>query len=396
MAAKIVLASKRFQRAYPEFLYKYHGLERTFRDFLTFRAKTRPDESFNAKDGRIGGTKFWRCHLVHGKAILIYQLVGSELRLVDLDDHNIVESGSNHIMRTYAKSLTPEDYYKFDVDAPGKPKQESDMSGQQQDATITEDRPVEAPHEPRSEAPASPNPLWDDKTIDYMRDQQLLYVPRPTKPMIMIRLTKEIIAPKGDVLAIDPVNQTIYVLTAGEVDAHFQPANKAATTLGDAIAAIVPVHFAASAQPEAAPRAPVARPGTAPRAPAAHPGAAPRSAQAKAKAKGKRQPVAPQMGRLLLTMVYVSTVKKTPKLDTATIREYMPESDRKIVSVLMSDAQNKGFVQKAGHKPAGATGGRFWYSLTTKGQDVSRTLGDEPFSRKGIPSVFPLSPKAAK
>ena len=372
MAVKVVLASKRFQRAYPEFLLKYHSLETNFKEFLAFRAKTRPDESFNQKDSRISGTKFWRCHLIHGKAILIYQLVGSELRLVDLDDHKIVDGGTNYNMRNYAKSLTAEDYYKFDIDAPRKPKPvESNMSQtvQQPDPT-PEAQPLETP-----EPATSANPLLSDKTLDYLRDQQLLYVPRPTQPMIMIRLTKEIIAPKGDVLAIDPVNQTIYVLTANEVAAHFQPAKQNATTISEAIAATLPQH--PPQRPEPINESPEENEEDV----SGH----------RTPRQGRRQPVAPQMGRLLLAIAYAEKAKKTSRLDTATIREYMPDPDRKMVSVLMSDAQNKGFVKKAGNKPAGSSGGRYWYTLTPKGQGLSKILGNQPFIGKGIRSVFPLA-----
>src|SRR5690242_18642816 len=97
--AKVVVASRRFQREYPQFLRKYTDLETNFRDFLVFRADARPDQSFNSKDGRLSGTKFHRCHLVHGKAILVYQLHGSEIRLIALDDHNMVETGTNRIVR---------------------------------------------------------------------------------------------------------------------------------------------------------------------------------------------------------------------------------------------------------------------------------------------------------
>jgi hypothetical protein len=74
-----------------------------------------------------------------------------------------------------------------------------------------------------------------------------------------------------------------------------------------------------------------------------------------------------------------------------TIRAYLPESDGKLISVLLADGQNKGFIKKAGQLPPGnSSGGRFWYTLTPNGHEITKTLGTRPFALKGITSVFPL------
>jgi hypothetical protein len=283
-------------------------------------------------------------------------------------------------MRNYAKSLTADDYYKFDVDTPGKSKQDSNRTRQEAsgtpviDAQHTHDAPdeiTESKNEPEL-MQINTNSLWNDRTLNYMRDQQLLYVPRPSQPMIMIRLTKDIIAPKGDVLAIDPANQTIYILTANEVEAHFQPAKQNVTSIAEAFAAAVPETIATTPMPSAPSATPV-RP---------HQGQAQES---------KRQSVAPQLGRLLLATAYALTDRKTSRLDSMTIRAYLPESDGKLISVLLADGQNKGFIKKAGQLPPGnSSGGRFWYTLTPNGHEITKTLGTRPFALKGITSVFPL------
>jgi len=383
MAAKIVLASRGFQKSYPQFLHKYaDDLSRTFRKFLAFRATARPDQAFSQKDSRISGYKFRRCHLVHGKAILLYHLYGSELRLIALDEHNMIENGGQSLLR-YAKSLTAEDYYRFDPDSPMKVsespvkenKSVANTEMPMQESAQIESEPVES--EPVEQAEVEHAPY--ERTVNYMHGQQLVYIPRPRRPVMILPLTEDIVASKGDMLGIDPVNESVFVLTAAEVAARYLPARQRATTISDAVAATL------------APQAREVRPARERQARQPKPVADRVRRSSTRRVKAKRQPVGPQVGRMILALGYAQAVSKSDQIDSQTVRDYLPEADRKLISVLLSEAQNKKLVKKSGNKPAGGAGGRFYYCLTAAGERVRKRLGDHPFVSKGIKSVFPIA-----
>lgn len=383
MLSRIVLASRRFQKDYPDFLRKYTDLEPTFREFLQFRADHRPDEPFGSKDSRMTGSKFHRCHLIHGKAIVIYQLHGREIRLVAMEEHNAVEGGTNRPIRRYADSLTQEDYYLFDVDHPVaiKPVIEEQM---EQVAAAPE---VETPNEPAQSAeplpikpvsepvlpikpvsePVRDNPLWNDRVVSFLRDRQMLVVPRPSREMIAITLDKELIAPRGDVLLIDPTGPTIYHLTQNEYEAHFQPAPNKTTSLSEALSTVM-------AQPEPnlpEPNLPESL------APQPHPRKA---------AERVRHDIAPQLGRLLVMMDYLQRQNRTTKIDVMTLRDHLHERDIRSLSPVMSTAQSKALIRKSGNKKG--QGRAFYYCLTPIGEQKARTLGDWPFTVAGLRPPF--------
>ena len=373
MAAKLVLATRRFQREYPRFLRKYTDLKPNFRNFLSFRATARPDQSFNAKDSRVPKTKLWHCHLIHGKAILIYQLHGAELRLISINDHNAIESGSSTTVRDYARRLTRDDYYRFDIDGRAasldNPNPDSDPGPDPDpddgDAPEEDDPPETILDQPEPDAVipvARPtNPLWSERVVHYLRDQQLLYQPKPSHPMIVLRLTKELIAPKGDVLVIDTVAHSVYHLTEDELSASFEPAEQSAKTIGEAVAASVPR------------RQPLPQPN---HLPSPEPKPAPGSWRAK-----REHGVGPQIGRLIMTFAHLQANQGGTKFDTATISHHMHERDQRSLSALMVHAQTAGLIKKAGKK----TGRGYYYSLTSAGERTSKTLGDWPYTVAGMP-----------
>ena len=371
MPSRIVLASRRFQKDYPDFLRKYSDLEPTFREFLQFRAEHRPDESFGSKDSRMTGSKFHRCHLIHGKAIVIYQLHGREIRLVAMEEHNAVEGGSNRPMRRYADSLGQEDYYLFNVDhpVPIKPVAEEQM---EQSVTVgpeietSNETPVQSsePSEPvtepvRDDPPVRDNPLWNDRVVSFLRDRQMLVVPRPSREMIAITLDKELIAPRGDVLLIDPAGPTIYHLTQNEYEAHFQPAPNNTTSLSEALTTVMTPPEPKLPQPVEVPRRPAER---------------------------VRHDIAPQLGRLLVMMDYLQRQNRTTKIDVMTLRDHLHERDIRSLSPVMSTAQSKALIRKSGNKKG--QGRAFYYCLTPIGEQKARTLGDWPFTVAGLRPPF--------
>jgi hypothetical protein len=382
MASRTILASKRFRNQYPTYLKKYGDLETNFRDFLEFRCTHRPDEPFGTKDSRMTGTKFHRCHLIHGKAIVIYQPHGREIRLVAIEEHNAVEGGTNRQVRRYADSLTQDDYYLFDVDCPVPVKQKSEEVPMDQridepivaeEITIEQSSPEPVPEPLRPVAePEAQSPLWNDRVVEFLHDRNMLVVPRPAREMVAITLDKELIAPRGDVLLIDMTGPTIYHLTYNEYEAHFQPAPRHTTSLSEALEASMAVERTTA-------RA---------RAKAPEPKPEPKVVPDKTESDGEpeRRDVAPQLGRLLVVMNCLQRQLRTTRIDNATLKDYLHERDARSLSPVMSTAQSKGLVRKSGIKKGG--GRAFYYCLTTAGEQKARSLGDWPFTVAGLRPPF--------
>ncbi len=84
-----LVATRRFLREADAFGRKYAGFEAGLRAFCRFRATASPWEAFNGKDGRMGGPLSYlrRCHLVHGKALVLYAIVGQTVRLIPVAEH---------------------------------------------------------------------------------------------------------------------------------------------------------------------------------------------------------------------------------------------------------------------------------------------------------------------
>ena len=382
---RIVMASRRFQKDFLEFRKKYDDLDQTLREFLDFRVSHRPDEAFGLKDGRMSepASKFRRCHLVHGKAILIYQLHGSEIRLVTIEEHNAVEGGTNRQMANYAKSLQPDDYYTFNIDEPVPAKPASPIPTpieqvlEPEPVIVPEIAPVieqEPPH-----INGTSNPLWDDKVVSYLQDQQMLYEPRPAQAMIAIILTKEIIAPSGDVLLIDPATPTIYHLSRAEFHAHFRPHRRHTTHLGEAIAAIVApspsvrdVVSDSVSDPVETVNTPVHTPSPTSASPIRRP--------------ARKNNIGAQIGRLIAVIAHLHRQTHSNKIDSASMKEMLGERDAKALSTTLFNAQRQKLVRKVGPKPD--SGRAYYYCLSAEGEKQVKNLGNWPFESVGQTSPF--------
>ena len=403
MASRVVMASRRFPKEYTEFLKKYDDLKDSLRDFLTFRQTHLPNESFGSKDARLtspasANSKLRRYHVVHGRAILIYQLYGSEIRLIAMLEHDEFDSASKGVIN-YHRSLQPDDYYTFNPDEPVPAKAANPIPTQieqvQEPELVQEELVQEAEIAPEPDPIVQPvpphangtsNPLLDDRVVQYLKDRNMLAVPRPAKPMIPIFLTKEIIAEKGDVLLIEPTTPTIYHLTPSEYEAHFEPYSYHTTHLGDAIAAIV--------APPSEPRTiAMRRPAPAP-VPAAAPPAAvktpkvntpvytrPATSLEPIKRPARRNNIGAQTGRLIAVIAHLQQTTRTNKIDTASMREMLGERDAKAVSTTLFNAQGQGLVNKVGPKPD--SGRAYYYCLTKQGEKQVRSLGNWPFEAAG-------------
>lgn len=109
-AARIVTSSKRFSKDYENFCQKYSHVAKTLRDFIRFRLTARPDQPFNTKDSRLqSGVNCSRCHLVLGKAILLYRIQKSEIQLLAITEHDGIEYRTTSWLRDLiaTQSFTP-------------------------------------------------------------------------------------------------------------------------------------------------------------------------------------------------------------------------------------------------------------------------------------------------
>lgn len=107
-----VSTTARFRKNHALFLRKYASIAKSLSDFLEFRDTARPDMPFGPKDSPMQTTPgFRRLHLVAGKAILIYALVGSDIRLADIVEHNSIEHGAALMqLRRWALGLADADF----------------------------------------------------------------------------------------------------------------------------------------------------------------------------------------------------------------------------------------------------------------------------------------------
>lgn len=107
-----LVATRRFSREVEAFRRKYPAFGPALRAFGRFRAEAVPTEPFNTKDGRMAGSlsHLRRCHLVHGKAVVIYAIVGRVVRLIAAGDHDLVEGRAVAEVAAYARALGAGDF----------------------------------------------------------------------------------------------------------------------------------------------------------------------------------------------------------------------------------------------------------------------------------------------
>lgn len=405
-----VMATQRFIKDKEDFERKYVDFDSNLDEFLQFRLKARPDEPYGSKDSRLQGGNFKglrRCHIVHGKALVLYELVGNEIRLIAVGPHDMVEGGAGAAsLGTYARSLTADDYVRY----PPEPKLERkthmddiDTRLPEAETTTTEqteqteqrqsgEQATAEPHQPSpAHQPSSePSPIWNDRLIQIIGDRQMLYVPKPSDPMVVIFADKDLLIERGDAIAFDLQRNSLYHLTRREVDAHFNPFSKPVTTLHEAVEIALP-HKTKSAPRATAPQ-PEQRQQQPPKAkpqpvvndeeferepeetrPTRRPGVR--------RSNERLHDVGSQIGRLLVILDYLQRTKRTNKIETHQIVELADEHDKRSIPSALSVAQTRQYVHKVGPVPGGRG---YYYQLTKVGERKAKLLGSWPFTVIGI------------
>ncbi len=107
-----LVVTRRFPRDVQAFGRKYAAFDGALRAFCRFRVAASPSDPFNGKDGRMAGplTRLRRCHLVHGKAIVLYAIIGQTVRLIAVLEHDGIEGRAAHEVAAYVRSLGEGDF----------------------------------------------------------------------------------------------------------------------------------------------------------------------------------------------------------------------------------------------------------------------------------------------
>jgi hypothetical protein len=127
-----IVATTRFFKEYPKFVKKYSAFNANLRDFLLFRQSAPREQLYNSKDGMMTGPNWKgiptrRCHIVHGKAIVLYQLTDA-VKLLIIGEHDDLEGGSTiSSLQRYIATLSPNDYDDFPIPNTDAPKKKLDV-----------------------------------------------------------------------------------------------------------------------------------------------------------------------------------------------------------------------------------------------------------------------------
>lgn len=108
-----VVATKRFIKNAKEWIRLYPDVGQTLADFLRFRETAPPTEGFSKKDAPFTGDSlkgYRHVHLRFGKVIVVYAIGTNELRLIDMVDHDTMDSDS---FRRFITSVGQGDYQGF-------------------------------------------------------------------------------------------------------------------------------------------------------------------------------------------------------------------------------------------------------------------------------------------
>lgn len=229
------------------------------------------------------------------------------------------------------------------------------------------------------EAPMEP--VWDDETVVHFANKQLLWLPLPPHPVLVLELDREIVAERGDKLIIDLNSETVRLLSPRQVEACFRPLTSNNTTrLREAVKVIM-------------------RNGTSQAEPVSQTEPVEESSVQSTVtnhdariSKGRFKGVGLQMGRVLVAMDFLQRTNRTDKVDTGALASILSPADKPSIASQVSFATkpDKKFISVVGPIP-GRRGN--YYRLTEMGRKKVRELGDEPFRRAGMrpPSEIPMA-----
>lgn len=118
-----VVAPSQFFSEIAAFAHKYPDLEAKLERFIQFRRAARPDQPFNDKDSPLTHMQgYRRCHLIYGKAILIYAIERDRLILLRMVEHDALEGAGKTQLRRYLMSVSPNSLQAFVMPPPMAPK----------------------------------------------------------------------------------------------------------------------------------------------------------------------------------------------------------------------------------------------------------------------------------
>ncbi|RYE97734.1 MAG: hypothetical protein EOO77_38540, partial [Oxalobacteraceae bacterium] len=108
-----VLATKRFIKNAKEWMRLYPDVGPTLADFLRFRETASPTQGFSKKDAPFTGgvlKGFRHVHLRFGKVICVYAIGMNEIRLIDMVDHDTMDSDS---FQRFVSGVGESDFQQF-------------------------------------------------------------------------------------------------------------------------------------------------------------------------------------------------------------------------------------------------------------------------------------------
>ncbi|RYD59791.1 MAG: hypothetical protein EOP83_20410 [Verrucomicrobiaceae bacterium] len=121
---KRVVATKRFLKSAREWIRLYPDVGQTLAEFLRFRETAPLTQGFSKKDAPLMNNLkgFRHVHFRFGKVICVYALAPNEIRLIDIVDHDTMDSDSFH---RFVRSVGESDYQQF---GGGVEPQQADLS----------------------------------------------------------------------------------------------------------------------------------------------------------------------------------------------------------------------------------------------------------------------------
>lgn len=231
-----------------------------------------------------------------------------------------------------------------------------------------EEVPVEA--EAHASQPTQDERAWDESAVHFAR-QDMLYLPRPQNPVVVLKLVRDLVAEAGQHVAFDLNAETVRVLSEKELEAWFSKAPQNASTLRQAVGMAV-------RKPTTPP--PVVKPKPTPKQDIQED----IEEETQPEMTGKRSlyGVGMQLGRVLVVMDAIQRRKRTDKVDAASVRDELDECDHKSISSQIHFARQKRLIDKVGPVPGNNLAN--YYRLTEAGRATAQKLGNLPFTMAGL------------
>lgn len=224
--------------------------------------------------------------------------------------------------------------------------------------------------EAHASQPTQDERAWDESAVHFAR-QDMLYLPRPQNPVVVLKLVRDLVAEAGQHVAFDLNAETVRVLSEKELEAWFSKAPQNASTLRQAVGMAV-------RKPTTPP--PVVKPKPTPKQDIQED----IEEETQPEMTGKRSlyGVGMQLGRVLVVMDAIQRRKRTDKVGAASVRDELDECDHKSISSQIHFARQKRLIDKVGPVPGNNLAN--YYRLTEAGRATAQKLGNLPFTMAGL------------